>query len=78
MSDSSPQDAGTLAFGVALGELEGIISQLEGGQLELEDSLARYERGVALLAALQAKLTDAQQKVTVLVGELQAEDESKE
>ena len=62
-----------MAFGEALGELEAIVSALEGGQLELEESLARYERGVALLRALQTKLADAQQKVTSLIGELETE-----
>ena len=57
-------------FGQSLAELEYIVSQLEGGQLELEDSLKRYEEGVTLIRALQAKLTEAEQKVTVLLGEL--------
>ncbi len=72
MEDSkSPQD---MKFGEALAELEGIVASLEGGQLDLEDSLARYERGVALLRACQAKLADAQQKVTMLMGELEEPD----
>jgi exodeoxyribonuclease VII small subunit len=62
-----------LSFGDALGELEGIVAALEGGQLELEESLTRYERGVALLRALQTKLAEAQQKVTMLIGELESE-----
>jgi exodeoxyribonuclease VII small subunit len=62
-----------LSFGDALEELEGIVAALENGQLELEDSLAKYERGVKLLRLLQAKLADAQQKVTMLIGELEAE-----
>ncbi len=64
-----------MAFGEALKELEGIVAALEGGQLELEESLSRYERGVALLRALQAKLADAQQKVTSLIGELESEED---
>jgi len=64
---------GEMAFGEALKELEGIVAALEGGQLELEESLSRYERGVALLQALQGKLSDAQQKVTSLLGELEPE-----
>ena len=67
-----PED---LSFGDALGELEGIVASLESGQLELEESLRRYERGVALLRALQSKLADAQQRVTVLIGELESEEE---
>ncbi len=60
-----------LKFGDALAELESIVAALESGQLDLEESLARYERGVALLRACQAKLADAQQKVTMLMGELE-------
>lgn len=67
----APQE---MKFGEALAELEGIVASLEGGQLDLEDSLARYERGVALLRACQAKLADAQQKVTMLMGELEEQD----
>lgn len=63
----------SMAFSDALKELESIVASLEGGQLELEDSLARYERGVALLRSLQGKLADAQQKVTMLIGELEEE-----
>jgi exodeoxyribonuclease VII small subunit len=62
-----------LTFGSALAELDQIVAALEGGQLELEDSLGRYERGVSLLRALQLKLADAQQKVTMLIGELESE-----
>jgi len=61
------------SFGEALAELDRIVAQLESGQLELEESIARYERGVGLLKALQAKLADAQQRVTVLIGELESE-----
>ena len=64
-----------LSFGEALKELEAIVAALEGGQLELEDSLTRYERGVALLRALQTKLSDAELKVTALLGELESEEE---
>jgi exodeoxyribonuclease VII small subunit len=67
-----PED---LSFGAALAELEQIVKALEGGQLELEESLARYERGVSLLRACRTKLSDAQQRVTMLVGELE-DDES--
>ena len=61
------------SFGEALSELESIVAALEGGQLELEESLTKYERGVALLRLLQAKLADAQQKVTMLIGDLESE-----
>ncbi len=71
MEDANKTPVEDLSFGEAMRELESVVAQLEGGQLELEDSLERYERGVALLRALQARLADAQQRVTVLLGELE-------
>lgn len=73
MADTPVTPTEELAFGEALAELEGIVRALESGQLELEDSLVRYERGVALLRALQGKLADAQQRVTMLIGELESD-----
>ena len=74
MNDQVKDPAG-LPFGEALAELESIVARLESGQMELEASLTAYERGVALLRALQTKLADAQQRVTVLIGELEQESE---
>ncbi|MEG0026715.1 MAG: exodeoxyribonuclease VII small subunit [Raoultibacter sp.] len=60
----------TLSFREAMVELDGIVGLLESNTLELEESLRHYERGVALLGALRTRLNDAQQKVDVLMGEL--------
>lgn len=76
MSEAGMRPVDDLSFGEAMNELETIVSALESGQLELEDSLTRYERGVVLLRALQSRISEAQQKVTMLIGEL--EDESSE
>lgn len=73
MSDPKCPTPEELSFEVALAELDEVVAALEGGELELEDSIVRYQRGVALLLALQGKLADAQQKVTMLVGELEVE-----
>ena len=67
-----------LSFREAMAELDRIVAELESNTLELEDSLKRYERGVALLAMLQAKLSDAEQKVEVLMGELSGEKDDAE
>jgi exodeoxyribonuclease VII small subunit len=71
MSDT-PRPVEELRFSEALEELEAIVAALEGGQLDLEEGLARYERGVALLRASQAKLVEAEQRVHMLMGELDA------
>lgn len=59
-----------LTFREAMTELNGIVEALESNTLELEDSLVKYERGIALLRFLKDSLTSAQQKVDVLMGEL--------
>lgn len=53
-------------FESALGELENIVTRMEGGQLSLEQSLSAYKRGAELLKFCQAQLADAQQQVKVL------------
>ncbi len=62
-----------LTFREAMAELDGIVGVLESNTLELEESLRSYERGVALLGSLQGRLSEAQQKVDVLMGELSSD-----
>ncbi|NLG10641.1 MAG: exodeoxyribonuclease VII small subunit [Coriobacteriaceae bacterium] len=64
-----------MTFKQASEELETIVRELESNQLELEESLIRYERGVALLRMLQSRLQDAQQKVSVLLGQIEPESD---
>ncbi|HUR54777.1 MAG TPA: exodeoxyribonuclease VII small subunit [Gemmataceae bacterium] len=55
-------------FEQALTELERILRDLEDGDTNLEESLARYERGVALLGLCYGQLKNAEQKVRLLSG----------
>jgi exodeoxyribonuclease VII small subunit len=55
-------------FEQALAELDSILRELEDGTTTLEDALARYERGVALLRQCYGQLREAEQKVKVLAG----------
>jgi len=68
----------TMKFSEAMAELEQIVRLLEGGQLELEESLKRYERGVALIGFLQSKLANAEQQVSELLGQIQPADDDGE
>ena len=58
-----------MTFKEASIELEQIVRALEAGDLELEDALARYSRGVELLKSLRERLTNAEQKVQVRIDE---------
>lgn len=54
-------------FEKKLGRLEEIVSKMEGGSLSLEDSLKLFEEGVKHSRELQKTLTDAEEKVKVLL-----------
>ena len=50
----------------AIAELEGIVKQLEEGDLALDASLKLYERGVQLSRFCHARLEDAERRIEVL------------
>jgi exodeoxyribonuclease VII small subunit len=54
------------SFEDALAELERVVEELEGGELSLDDSLARYETGVRRLAECRKLLDAAERKVEIL------------
>lgn len=52
-----------MSFETALKELEGIVQGLERGDTPLEESIAAYERGIALKGYCEKKLQEAQAKI---------------
>ena len=50
-----------------MGELEEIVEQLESGELTLDNSLQQFEKGVKLSRECQSALTEAEQKVQILI-----------
>lgn len=62
------QDENEVDFETAMATVEKIVSELEGGQLDLTEALQRYEQGVRELKACHAILARAEQRVTVLSG----------
>ncbi|MDK2892016.1 exodeoxyribonuclease VII small subunit [Methanohalophilus sp.] len=52
-----------------LHELEEIVSQLEEGDLSLEESMEMFERGMQLAVACSTKLSQMEQRIKVLVEE---------
>jgi exodeoxyribonuclease VII small subunit len=57
----------SLTFEAALKELEQIVSHLEQGQVDLEDSIALYERGQALKTHCEKKLKAAESRLEKVV-----------
>ena len=58
-----------LSFEEALSRLEGVVEQLERGELELEAALAAFESGVALARRCAGQLESAEQRIEMLVRE---------
>ncbi len=54
-------------FEASLNELEKLVDALETGDLNLEQSLQDFERGISLTRSCQKALTQAQQKVQILL-----------
>ncbi|MBI3313526.1 MAG: exodeoxyribonuclease VII small subunit [Candidatus Omnitrophica bacterium] len=55
-----------IKFEKAMERLEKIVSELESGEITLEDALKKYEEGVKLSRLCQEKLTQAEKKIEVL------------
>ncbi len=53
-------------FDEGLAELQKIGTDLERGDLSLEDALSAYERGVALVRELNQRLSEAEARVELL------------
>lgn len=65
----TPNDTGDAgSFELSLRELKRIVSDLEGGELDLTGSLEQYEHGNRRLKECHEFLASAEQKVSQLVG----------
>ncbi|GGZ02224.1 exodeoxyribonuclease VII small subunit [Shewanella fodinae] len=58
-----------LSFEESLNELEQIVTELEQGDVSLDDALKQFERGISLVRGSQSKLEQAQQKVAILLAD---------
>ena len=63
MTDKPVKD---MSFEEAMRELEPVVSQLERGDVALEESIKLYERGAALKAQCEEKLKAAEEKVAAI------------
>lgn len=63
---SEPIPVEDLSFEQAFAELEELVAQLEGGDLRLEEALARFERGQALAQHCSQLLENAELKLRQL------------
>ena len=55
-----------MRYEAALKELESLVMAMESGKLSLEETLAAYQRGAALLKHCQGVLAQIEQQVKVI------------
>ncbi len=55
-----------IPFEKSIAELQDIVTQLEKGELSLEDSLKQYEKAMAIANLCQEMLQQAEQKIESL------------
>ncbi|MGB1272024.1 MAG: exodeoxyribonuclease VII small subunit [Endozoicomonas sp.] len=62
-----PEKKEGFAFEQSLADLESLVKQMESGDMSLEQSLKAFERGIRLTRDCQKALTEAEQKVQILL-----------
>ncbi len=66
------------SFEEQITELEKIINELENGNLNLDDSVVKFEEGMKISKECNKMLENAEKKITILLnsenGELKEED----
>ncbi len=67
MAAAMPRKTKTPDFETNLAELETLVTQMEQGDLSLEQSLQAFEQGIRLTRECQQTLNQAEQKVQVLI-----------
>ena len=64
-------------FEESMKKLEGIVTELENGKLNLDESVKKFEEGMKIAKQCNTILEDAEKKITILLekdGELKEED----
>ncbi len=63
-----------LKFEEAIKELEAVVSSLESGEKDLDESIALFEKGIKLSKECQKLLDNAEKKVRVLLADGNEQD----
>jgi exodeoxyribonuclease VII small subunit len=73
LPESPAPNPADLDFEQAVDAVERIIEKIESGEVGLEQSIAEYERGVALIRRCRQVLERAEQRVEELTGQILAD-----
>lgn len=62
-----------IAFEEAMERLEGIVSQLEKGDLPLDQSIEAFEKGASYVKMCQTQLADAEMRIEKIMKQKEQE-----
>ena len=68
------QAPSALNFEDSLDQLEQLVTQIENGELSLDESLKVFEKGIQLTQHCQKTLSEAEQKVKILTENQELEE----
>lgn len=63
LTTPSDEDLSTISYEAALAELESIITRIEAGDVQLDESLRQYRRGAALVRRCRDVLDKARSEI---------------
>ena len=63
MAEKKQKDTNELSFEETITQLTQIVSQIEQGQIPLQESIEKYERGMTLIKHCRGILTQAEKKI---------------
>jgi len=63
MAENEQKDINELSFEETISQLTEIVSQIERGQIPLQESIEKYERGMTLITHCRGILTHAEKKI---------------
>lgn len=69
-----PNPKNIIDFEKSMESLNALVEKMEKSNISLEDSLKAFEKGVKLTRQCQTALQEAEQKVSVLIGEVENEN----
>jgi len=67
VEEKGKKEGEEISFEDAMKRLEAIVEELGKGNLSLEDSLNRFQEGMALCKVCNSKLNEAEYKVELLI-----------
>ncbi len=67
MPKKSSKTSNSTDFETAMSELEALVERMEKGETKLDDALKDFEKGIALSRTCRQSLSDAEQKVQILL-----------